>query len=118
MTRALLDANPRILLGLVVRAVPQGPAGGVLQPDWADRARLGQIGATSSQSGRGHQVFREAHVFAIIKSGGRQVKVTPGAVIEVDRVQLAAGDKVTIDEVLFVGKDLSLIHISEPTRPY
>jgi large subunit ribosomal protein L21 len=44
-------------------------------------------------------------VFAIIKSGGRQVKVTPGAVVEVDRVQLAAGDKVTIDQVLFVGKD-------------
>ena len=44
-------------------------------------------------------------MFAIIKSGGRQVKVTPGAVVEVDRVQLAAGDKVTIDQVLFVGKD-------------
>ena len=44
-------------------------------------------------------------MFAIIKSGGRQVKVTPGAVVEVDRVQLAAGDKVTIDEVLFLGKD-------------
>ena len=44
-------------------------------------------------------------MFAIIKSGGRQVRVTPGAVVEVDRVQLAAGDKVTIDQVLFVGKD-------------
>ena len=50
-------------------------------------------------------VFREASVFAIIKSGGRQVKVTPGTIVEVDRVPLAAGDKVTIDEVLFVGKD-------------
>ena len=44
-------------------------------------------------------------MFAIIKSGGRQVKVTPGAFVEVDRVPLAAGDKVTIDQVLFVGKD-------------
>ena len=42
-------------------------------------------------------------MFAIIKSGGRQVKVTPGTVVEVDRVQLAAGDKVTIDQVLFLG---------------
>ena len=44
-------------------------------------------------------------MFAIIKSGGRQVKVTPGTIVEVDWVPLAAGDKVTIDEVLFVGKD-------------
>jgi large subunit ribosomal protein L21 len=44
-------------------------------------------------------------VFAIIKSGGRQIRVTPGAIVEVDRVPLVAGDKVTIDEVLFVGKD-------------
>ena len=44
-------------------------------------------------------------MFAIIQSGGRQVRVTPGAIVEVDRVPLAAGDKVTIDQVLFVGKD-------------
>jgi large subunit ribosomal protein L21 len=44
-------------------------------------------------------------VFAIIKSGGRQIRVTPGVVVEVDRVPLVAGDKVTIDEVLFIGKD-------------
>jgi large subunit ribosomal protein L21 len=44
-------------------------------------------------------------VFAIIKSGGRQVRVTPGTFVDVDRVAVAAGEKVTIDEVLFVGKD-------------
>ena len=44
-------------------------------------------------------------MFAIIKSGGRQDRVAPGQVVEVDRVPLAAGDKVTIDQVLFVGKD-------------
>ncbi len=44
-------------------------------------------------------------MFAIIKSGGRQLKVVPGTVVEVDRVPLVAGDKVTIDQVLFVGKD-------------
>jgi len=31
-------------------------------------------------------------VFAIIQSGGRQVKVTPGAVIEVDRFDAKPGD--------------------------
>jgi large subunit ribosomal protein L21 len=44
-------------------------------------------------------------VFAIIQSGGRQVKVGPDAVITVDRIDAEAGTKVTIDQVLFVEKD-------------
>jgi large subunit ribosomal protein L21 len=44
-------------------------------------------------------------VFAIIESGGRQVKVVPGTVVEVDRVDAKAGDEVSIDRVLFVQKD-------------
>jgi large subunit ribosomal protein L21 len=44
-------------------------------------------------------------VFAIIQSGGRQVKVTPGAVVEVDRVDANPGDEVSIDKVLFLEKD-------------
>jgi large subunit ribosomal protein L21 len=44
-------------------------------------------------------------VFAIIQSGGRQVKVTPGAVIEVDRIDAKAGDEVSIEQVLFLEKD-------------
>jgi large subunit ribosomal protein L21 len=44
-------------------------------------------------------------VFAIIQSGGRQVKVTPGSVIEVDRVEANPGDEVSIDRVLFLEKD-------------
>ncbi|HEX5473669.1 MAG TPA: 50S ribosomal protein L21 [Vicinamibacterales bacterium] len=44
-------------------------------------------------------------MFAIIQSGGRQVKVTPGSVITVDRIDLQPGDHVSIDQVLFVEKD-------------
>ena len=44
-------------------------------------------------------------MFAIIQSGGRQVKVTPGAVIEVDRIDAKAGDEVSIEQVLFLEKD-------------
>ena len=44
-------------------------------------------------------------MFAIIQSGGRQVKVTPGAVIEVDRFDAKAGDEVSIEQVLFLEKD-------------
>jgi large subunit ribosomal protein L21 len=44
-------------------------------------------------------------VFAIIESGGRQVKVTPGSIIEVDRIDAQPGDEVSIDRVLFLEKD-------------
>ena len=44
-------------------------------------------------------------MFAIIQSGGRQVKVTPGAIIEVDRFDAKAGDEVSIEQVLFLEKD-------------
>jgi large subunit ribosomal protein L21 len=44
-------------------------------------------------------------VFAIIQSGGRQVKVTTGAVIEVDRIDAPAGQEVSIDQVLVLEKD-------------
>jgi large subunit ribosomal protein L21 len=44
-------------------------------------------------------------VFAIIQSGGRQVKVAPGSVITVDRFDAEAGQAVTIEQVLFLEKD-------------
>ncbi len=44
-------------------------------------------------------------MFAIIQSGGRQVKATPGSVIEVDRIDANPGDEVSIDRILFLEKD-------------
>jgi large subunit ribosomal protein L21 len=44
-------------------------------------------------------------VYAIIKSGGRQVKVGPGAIVEVDRMDFKPGDEITIDQVLLVSRD-------------
>ena len=44
-------------------------------------------------------------MFAIIQSGGRQVKVTPGSVITVDHVNVEAGQEVSIDQVLVLEKD-------------
>jgi len=44
-------------------------------------------------------------VFAIIQSGGRQVKVTAGSVIEVDRIDAKPGEEISIDRVLFLEKD-------------
>ncbi|HXW06343.1 MAG TPA: 50S ribosomal protein L21 [Vicinamibacterales bacterium] len=44
-------------------------------------------------------------MFAIIQSGGRQVKVAPGDLITVDRFEANPGDEVTIDQVLVLEKD-------------
>jgi large subunit ribosomal protein L21 len=44
-------------------------------------------------------------VFAIIQSGGRQVKVSPGDVITVDHFDAKQGDEVTIDQVLVLEKE-------------
>ena len=44
-------------------------------------------------------------MYAIIQSGGRQVKVAPGLVVEVDRFEAKPGDEISIDRVLFVERD-------------
>jgi large subunit ribosomal protein L21 len=41
-------------------------------------------------------------MFAIVEAGGRQEKVTPGAVVVVDRLDADAGAEVTFDRVLLV----------------
>ena len=46
-----------------------------------------------------------SNVFAIIQTGGRQVKVNPGSVVTVDRVEAEVGKEVTFDQVLFLEKD-------------
>jgi large subunit ribosomal protein L21 len=44
-------------------------------------------------------------MFAIIESGGRQLKVGKGDVVTVDRVDAKAGDEVTLEQVLFLEKE-------------
>jgi large subunit ribosomal protein L21 len=44
-------------------------------------------------------------VYAIIQSGGRQVKVVPGEAVDVDHFAANPGDEVSVADVLFVGKD-------------
>tara|TARA_B100000579_G_scaffold273842_1_gene226227 strand:+ start:234 stop:689 length:456 start_codon:yes stop_codon:yes gene_type:complete len=49
-------------------------------------------------------------MFAIISSGGKQYKVSENTVLTVNKLTGKAGDKVTLDEVLFAsdGKEFSL----------
>jgi large subunit ribosomal protein L21 len=59
-------------------------------------------------------------VYAIIQANGRQVKVAPGAVVEIDGVaridgnRLEKGAKVTFDRVLLVEKDAGDIVAGAP----
>ena len=51
--------------------------------------------------------------YAVIKTGGKQYKVSEGDVIEVDRLLGEKDDKITFDEVLLVVSDAST-KIGEP----
>lgn len=42
-------------------------------------------------------------MYAIIKSGGRQVRVEQGATVEVDRLDANVGDEVKLDQVVLLG---------------
>ena len=53
-------------------------------------------------------------MYAIIQSGGRQVRVSPGATVDVDHFVGNAGDEVSVTNVLFVGKDGGDIVIGAP----
>jgi large subunit ribosomal protein L21 len=53
-------------------------------------------------------------VYAIIQARGRQLKVTPGAVVEVDGTPAETGSEFTFDQVLFVEKDAGEIVAGAP----
>jgi large subunit ribosomal protein L21 len=44
-------------------------------------------------------------VYAIIQAGGRQVRVAPGATVELDGKAAETGREVTFEQVLFLAKD-------------
>jgi len=53
-------------------------------------------------------------VYAIIQARGRQLKVSPGAVVEVDGTPGEAGSPFTFDQVLLVEKDAGDIVAGAP----
>ena len=44
-------------------------------------------------------------MYAIIQAGGRQVKVAPGAIVELDGKAAETGKEVTFEQVLFLARD-------------
>ena len=53
-------------------------------------------------------------MYAIIQTNGHQVKVTPGAVVEVDGPPGELGSQVTFDQVLLVEKDAGEVLAGAP----
>ena len=53
-------------------------------------------------------------MFAIVKTGGKQYKVQKDDVIKVEKLDVKAGDKVDLDQVLFLS-DNGKATIGEPT---
>ena len=53
-------------------------------------------------------------MYAIIQARGRQLKVTPGAIVEVDGRPGETGSELTFDQVLFVEKDAGDIVAGAP----
>ncbi len=55
-------------------------------------------------------------MYAIIRTGGKQIKVSPGDIIEVEKLTANEGDEITLAEVLLTSKDDS-IQIGTPLVP-
>ncbi len=53
-------------------------------------------------------------IYAIIETGGKQYKVSPGQVIKVDHLDVAEGNAVELDKVLLIG-DGGQVTVGTPT---
>jgi len=47
--------------------------------------------------------MKEYHMFAVLKTGGKQYRVQAGDVLRVEKLAAAAGDKIQFNEILMVG---------------
>ncbi len=42
-------------------------------------------------------------MYAVVRTGGKQVRMTPGASVRIERLPGGVGDAVTLDQVLLIG---------------
>ena len=45
------------------------------------------------------------NIYAIIETGGKQYRVTPGQTVDVDNLNVVDGDSVELDKVLVIGDE-------------
>ena len=53
-------------------------------------------------------------MYAIIKTGGKQYKVTPECVLDVEKLELEAGQIVKFEEVLAIGEEGGQLKVGTP----
>ena len=46
----------------------------------------------------------ESSIYAVVEAGGKQYRVTPGQVLDVDRMDVAPGEKIELGRVLVLGR--------------
>jgi large subunit ribosomal protein L21 len=59
------------------------------------------------------RIFLEASVYAIIQTGGKQYRVSPGDVLRVERLPGERGDEVVLDQVLLVADGVT-VQVGQP----
>jgi len=58
--------------------------------------------------------FRRLKIYAIIETGGKQYKVTPGEIIDVERLDVTEGNTVELDKVLLIAEG-DKVTVGKPT---
>lgn len=53
-------------------------------------------------------------MYAVIKTGGKQFKVSEGDLLKVEKLNLEAGDTVTFEEVLLINDDSGNLKVGSP----
>ncbi len=48
-------------------------------------------------------------MYAVVTTGGKQIKVSEGDIVRVEKLEVAVGDKVELDQVHMIGKDDGVI---------
>ena len=59
------------------------------------------------------QIWR-CNIYAIVETGGKQMKVTPGQTVDVEKLSVPAGDKIELDKVLLIS-DNDNVTVGTPT---
>ncbi len=57
----------------------------------------------------GRENVKEKHMFAVLKTGGKQYKVSSGDMLRVEKLAADAGEKVQFNEILMLGGDKPVV---------
>tara|TARA_R110002167_G_scaffold4572_2_gene21536 strand:+ start:62610 stop:63263 length:654 start_codon:yes stop_codon:yes gene_type:complete len=57
--------------------------------------------------------MKERHMFAVLKTGGKQYKVATGDVLRIEKLDALAGDKIQFNEILMVGNTVGAPFVAD-----